>query len=1045
MRMIARPKGILKLAALLAFAPAAWAQLTVTAPCPAPTAAVNQPYFFQITYTGAVGSVSFVPSGLPPGMDINGTGTILGSPSQGGVYPITVLLTDSAGHTATYSCNIVVNGPVTITAPCPAPTGTLGVFYSFTISATGQGLVWDLGSTILPQGLSFNSQTGVISGTPTQTGTFPISVNVIDQSDNVAVYTCQIVINPLTITAPCPAPGGMVGVPYSFAITAAGPGPFSWNLLTGSFPPGLSINSSTGVISGIPTAAGNYPFSVRVSPIGFASFSGATYTCSITISPQSLSITTACPITALPVSLTATGGTGNYSFSITGSLPPGMSFNGRTLTGSLPTDAGTYPFTIVVNDGQQTAQKPCSVVVNPPPLQIISGCPGSSFAQGSPMSFTLTAINGTDYVWSIIGNLPAGLRLSGNVISGTPTAAPGKYDFTVQVTSGSATASAPCSIVITDPQLHFTTSCPGNGNVGTPYGPFVLAATGGSGAGTYKYAVSGNLPSGVSLSVDTIAGIPDTAGTYLFTLYVSSGRQTVSLPPCSVAIAPPSLSITGSCPGSPVPAGTPVSIPLTVAGGKGPYKYTLSGPSWLAVNTSGANPVLFGTPAPGDRGDSAILVTVTDSNQATATFRCSISVTSAPLQIGGACPANRIAAGATLSIPVTATGGVPPYKWALAGDSGLSLSSDQGSATNIAGSAPSSPGSYSFTLTLNDSANSTPATLACPLNVQLPPLQITGSCPPSTLDLPLTLAIPLAASGGKAPYTWKLSGPAWIGLSSATGTSVTVASTATPDAPGPFSLSVTLSDSANSTPATLACNSSINSPQAPAVTISGFTSTASLLQPVSGGLRVSAPPLLPLTGVVQLSFIPNAFGLSDNPQVVFAGGGRTAQFSIAPGQSSFSLPDVQQGTVAGTIHLEIVTLKQGNVDVLTTPHPSVDLVIPRLPPTLQATDVTFANETATGFDVVISGFSTPRDVKSVVLTFAASNGASLNGTTSFTVDVSSLFTQYYSSTASQLVGSMFQNLVVPVSINGDKTAIGSVTVTVVNSAGNSAPITKSRP
>ncbi len=1038
--------SVWKLAALAVFAPSAWAALQVTSSCPVPSATVNQPYNFQITFTGAIGQVFFTQSGLPAGLGISSSGAITGTAFESGIFQFSIQLVDSSDQQASFNCNLAVAGGITITAACPAPTAVLGVPYSFAISATGSNLSWEMGQMQLPPGLTFDDLTGTFSGTPTDVGIFPIDVFVFNTSSNTSHYRCQLAINPFKITAPCPAPGGMVGASYSFPISVIGTQSLTWTLLAGSLPPGLSLNSTNGAITGIPTTPGTYPFSVIVQPAGTlaAGFSD-TYSCSIVISSNALTITTSCPITSLPAALSAAGGTGRYFFSVQGALPAGVQVNsqGTMLIGSLPREPGTYPFTLVVSDGQLTAQKPCGIVVSPPPLQITSGCAAFPIAQGSPASFTLSATGGPDsnYVWSIIGNLPAGLRLSGNVISGTPTAPPGRYDFTVQVASGTSTASVPCSIVISDPALHITSGCPGNGNVGTPYGPFKLTAEGGLGPGTYRFFVSGNLPSGVTLAGDTISGTPDTAGRYIFTINVTSGQQTVSLASCVVAIAAPSIQITGNCPGSPVPVGTPVSIPLTVSGGKAPYRFSFSGPAWLSVSNS----AISGTPGASDSGQSAIAVTVTDADGATATFRCSITVSPAPLQLTGACPAPFITPGSAVSYPFTVSGGAPPYKWSISGDAGLSLSSDQGATNTVAGTVPATNGLYSFTISVTDSANSTPVTRKCTLEVAFPPLLINGTCPAKTLDLPLSVSIPLSATGGKAPYSWEYSGPSWMGLNGTSGSSVILSSTGTPDAPGAFSFTVTLSDSTNSVHTILLCTSTINVPPAPPVSITGFTSSGSLLQPVNGGLSVSPAPLLPLTGVVQLSFIPNAFGVTDNPQVVFAGGGRTASFTIAAGQTNVSLPAVQQGTVAGTIHLEIVSLKQGNVDVLTTPHPSFDLVVPRLAPAIDATQISFANETANGFDVIISGFSTPRDVKSVVLSFSASPGATLNGSTSFTVDVSSLFSQYYSSAASQLAGSMFQNLDIPISVNGDKTAIGAVSVIVVNSVGNSTSVSKSRP
>ena len=967
------------LALFAIFCQVSWAQLTVTGPFPPPVAVQNTPYSFSLTVTGVPptgppATFTLTKGPLPAGVTLNASGTISGTPTVSGTFPISVEVQDSQGQTAFYNNqSIIVVPPLTLTtAACPAPSGLVGAPYSFTISVTG-GLApyyWSFNDPPVPPGLSLDSTTGVVSGTPTVAGTFSIDVAVFDSLENYVAYNCQITISSFAITAPCPALAGVIGSPYTFPISVAGSPAYTssltWSIAGGALPPGLSLNTNNGVISGIPVATG-----------------------------------------AFPISITA------------------------TLPGEVP-ESHTYT---------------CNIVINPPPVQMTSGCPASPAPQGSALSYTLTATGGTGvYTWSIQPGLPAGLTLNGNVISGIPTGPVGTVNFTIQVTSGVSAASIPCSLTVSAPRLLLTSACPGNGTVGVAYGPFVLTATGGLGASKYTFAVQGNLPPGVSFSStsNTISGTPTTAGSYLFSFTVTDGQQTAVSLGCPVTIAPSALQVTTSCPTAAFSVGSPISISFAVAGGQPPYSYNLSGASWLTVNASGATGTISGTPGPSNAGVIPISLTVTDSAQSTAVFRCSLMVNPAPLKIGGSCPASPVSSGSPISVPVTASGGVPPYSWLLAGNSGLSLAAAQGTTNSVTGNAPSTLGAYSFTLTLSDSANSTPATLSCTLNVQLPPLQIKGTCPASALNLPLQLSIPLSATGGQAPYAWKLTAPSWISLSSTIGAMTTVANNSAPDAAGPFSLSVTLTDSANSTPAVFSCSSSINAPAAPAVTVTGLTLQPSLVESTSAGLQLASPALLPVTGVVTLTFLPNAFGITDNPQVYFDGGSRTASFTIAPGQTSFALPDVQEGTDAGTIQLEVTDLQQGGVEVLETPYPSADLVIPREAPVIGNTDVSFANETTNGFDVVINGYSTPRDVASVTLTFTAAAGASLSGTTSFTVNVSSLFSTYYGTAASQLAGSQWQNLYVPVATTGDKSAIGSVAVMLTNSAGNSQTITLPR-
>ncbi len=653
--------------------------------------------------------------------------------------------------------------------------------------------------------------------------------------------------------------------------------------------------------------------------------------------------------------------------------------------------------------------------------------------------------------WSIVsGALPIGLSVSGSAITGTPTGPPGTFNFVIEAQTADEVATLSCSLTVAGPRLQITSVCPTNGVQNAPYGPFPLTAIGSLGSVGYTFALTqGSLPNGVSINGNAISGTPTVSGPFSFTVGVTSGTQTVSGNSCSIVIAPPALQLTGVCPANPVLSGAPISITASATGGKSPYIFSFVAPPWLTSAGTATGATLSGTA--GDPGTYTASITVNDSAQSpSASFSCPLIVSALPpLQLTGTCPASPVAPNAAINASFGAQGGKSPYTFMVTGLAGLSLSTVTGSSTNLTGAAPATPGNYAFTISLQDSSGAAPATLNCPVAVQLAPLQITGTCPAATLSLPVNLSIPLGGSGGQPPYSWTFSGPAFLGLSPNTGPSTTVTSTGQPSNSGPFSFTVTLNDGANSQPATLACSSTVQAPPVPTITIGGLTTPTNLFQPTFISLQLAAPAPVMLTGIVQLSFIPNAFGLTDNPQVVFEGRdasvtGRQFAFTIAPGQTTITLPALQPGTVAGTIRLEIIQLMDGTRDVLPTPHPVGAIVIPQLAPVVAALDVTFANETDAGFDVVISGYATPRDVKTVTLSFTAATGATLDGTTSFTVDVSGLFSQFYSSPASQLTGSMFTNFHIPVIITGDKTAIGAVTVSITNSVGAATPITKTR-
>jgi len=152
----------------------------------------------------------------------------------------------------------------------PLPNGLVGTLYSVTLSASGGAIpyTWSLSTGTLPTGLSLSSA-GVISGTPTSSGTFSFQVKVQDASGQSVDQTFIIVVaTTLAITSTSPIPDPVIGVAYSFQLTASGGiTPYAWALNGGALPPGLTLSPS-GLISGTPTAAGAYNWHAKVTDSG---------------------------------------------------------------------------------------------------------------------------------------------------------------------------------------------------------------------------------------------------------------------------------------------------------------------------------------------------------------------------------------------------------------------------------------------------------------------------------------------------------------------------------------------------------------------------------------------------------------------------------------------------------------------------------------------------------------------------------------------------------------------------------------------------------
>ena len=176
----------------------------------------------------------------------------------------------------TFSTCLVKQAGLLTVSTVALPGGTVGVAYNQTLTATGgiPGYVWSLnpGSSPLPAGLSLNPS-GVISGVATTAGTTTITVKVTDSAAGTATKPLSLTISPVgapvAITSPSSLPPGTVGTAYSTTLAASGgTGALSWSVVSGTMPVGVTLNPSTGQLSGTPTTQGISTFTIRVRDSG---------------------------------------------------------------------------------------------------------------------------------------------------------------------------------------------------------------------------------------------------------------------------------------------------------------------------------------------------------------------------------------------------------------------------------------------------------------------------------------------------------------------------------------------------------------------------------------------------------------------------------------------------------------------------------------------------------------------------------------------------------------------------------------------------------
>jgi uncharacterized protein (TIGR03437 family) len=328
----------------------------------------GQTYNKQINATGGSGSYQFslvAGSGTPPpGINLNTNGSLTGLSNSVGTFPFIVRVFDT--QTQQNNTKQLSIGLAQITNASPLPGATLGASYSVTFTVSdgpAPPFFWSGNDTPFPPGLNLDSSSGVLSGTPTATGTFSFGITAFkDITNTSATKNFSLTVtksNPLVFTTPSPLRTATVGSAYSQIIAASGgTTPYSFFPQASPFDPnpipaGLSLDQNTGLLGGTPTAAGNYNFTIFVqdsaSPSNKVSMAYA-----MTIAPQ-LTFVTPSPLpdgvkgTNYSQAITVMGGTTPYNFSAA-NPPPGLTLDKLGgLTGA-PTAAGIFTFTVFVAD-----------------------------------------------------------------------------------------------------------------------------------------------------------------------------------------------------------------------------------------------------------------------------------------------------------------------------------------------------------------------------------------------------------------------------------------------------------------------------------------------------------------------------------------------------------------------------------------------------------------------------------------------------------------------------------------------------------------------
>jgi len=417
------------------------------------------------------------------------------------------------------------------------------------------------------------------------------------------------------------------------------------------------------------------------------------------------------------------GGVSPYTYTMTaGALPPGLKLSGDNISGTPTASATPFNFTITVKDSsspKQTGSAPVTLNVFPSGSVVITTGSLPTATIGVAYSQTMQASGGVKpYTWSLRGNstLPAGLKLNGATVSGTPTAQATSAGFTIQVVDSSNTppqntAQMPLTIAVQAPLKITTTTLP-SGMVGSVYSA-PLNATGGTMPYAWSIASGSSAPAGLTLSsTGSLSGTPTTAtGSTPVSVKVqvkdaSTTAQTATAT-LSLQIAVDPLSITTKSLAAGV-VGSAYSAQLVSSGGTGKVTWKLANASslvaGLTLSTSGA---ISGTPTAPTSGAGNFSVVATDSASTahTATATLSLQIAADPLSITTKSLAAGVV-GSAYSAQLASSGGTGKVTWKLANASSLVAGLTLSTSGAISGT-PTAPtsGAGNFSVVATDSAS----------------------------------------------------------------------------------------------------------------------------------------------------------------------------------------------------------------------------------------------------------------------------------------------------------------------------------------------------
>ena len=839
----------------------------------------------NITVTNSGGDATYsISPAIDNGLSFDTTdGTISGTPANAATNVVYTITASNASGNSTATLNITVNpaAPDISLSTTTVVASVATAITAITVSNDGGTATYSI-SPVLSEGLSFATNTGTISGTPSATATLQVYTITASNVTNSDSATLSITVNPAapniaflpaTVTA-------VVGIYVDISATNTG-GVADLYSIAPTIANNLSFDTTDGTISGTPAnVATNVVYTVTATNVT----NSDSATLSITVNP-------AAPIISLSVStLTATAGTaisnitvtnsgGDATYSISPAIDNALSFDTTdgTISGTPANVATNVVYTVTATNVTNSDSATLSITVNPAAPIISLSVSTLTATAGTAISNITVTNSGGDATYSISPAIDNGLSFdtTDGTISGTPANAATNVVWTITASnvSGNSTATLNITVNPAAPDISLSTT-----TVVASVATAITAITVSNDGGTATYSILPALSEGLSFATNTgtISGTPSTTATLqVYTITASnvtnSDSATLSI---TVNLAAPSIELSVDT----VNAGIRAIDNITVINTGGTATYSISPAITNGLSFNTANGTISGTPS---ATATAIIYTVTATN-ISGTDSASVSITVSQVTIAPSI--EDITNTQTYFVGVA----ISPVVFTNAGDLAQSCVSNpdlpaglnavvSGDSCAINGEAEATKTLTTYTITATNSFGSDTATINIAVTLAIPNISLSTTTITAIAGSAIN-NITVTNNGGDATYSISPAIDNGLSFDTADGTiSGTPANAATN-----VVYTITASNVSGNSTATL--NITVN-PAAPDISLSTTTVVASVATAITA--------------------------------ITVSNDGGTATYSISPTLSeglSFATTDgTISGTPSATATLQVYTITASNV------------------------------------------------------------------------------------------------------------------------------------